>query len=100
MKLVKLTKQVGNRAEGEVLRMDEASAASLVDKKKVATYFDPEAADATEPVERGGPRRGGVLSQQVVEDDPYPGSAPATDTEPADDPDADTTVDEPDELNI
>lgn len=75
---VKLTQQVGNRQVGEVIDVDSASAKSLVDTKKVATYVDepPAVPPAAAPA-----RRGNVVSQQVADED-----NPNT---PADDDDSD-----------
>lgn len=61
--------------------MDEASAAPLVDSRKVASYFDPDKDDAG-AVARSAPRRGNAHARQVVDAD-IPG-APA---QPADKPD-------------
>jgi hypothetical protein len=69
MKQVKLIKDVGVRRTGEVLNVDENSARSLVEAKKVAVYYDPKKHDA--PVERSAPPRGNVTAVAVVEaDDP------------------------------
>lgn len=73
MKLVKLTVDVRTRRAGEVLRLDDNSAASLVEKKKVATYFDPET-DSVDAV-RSAPRLGNATAVQVAEADiPQPPS--------------------------
>lgn len=71
MKQVKLTEAVGVRQPGEVLNVDDASAANLVENRKVAEYFDP---DKHEPgVERTAPPRGSVGVTQVVDaDEPAP----------------------------
>lgn len=93
MATVKLLKQVGNRQPGEVLRyLDSASARNLVEVKKVAEYFDPDAPAAPadpdapadpvdETAERSAPRRGGVIVTQVVEEDNP--NKPATDPDEA-----------------
>lgn len=77
---VKLTKQVGNRQVGEVIDVDSASARSLVDTKKVATYVDepPAVPPAAAPA-----RRGNVVSQQVADEDNP--NAPADDDSDGDD---------------
>lgn len=90
MKLVKLKERVGNRQAGEVLRVDDGSAANLVDKRKVADYFDPEApVNPEDPIAgRAAPRRGNVSAVAVMEEDnPNAPAAPSeTDVvgEPAD----------------
>ncbi|WP_349318862.1 hypothetical protein [Mycolicibacterium canariasense] len=68
MKYVKLNQQVGNRQEGEIIRVDDASAASLVETKKVGEYVDSRDPDAAA---RSAARRGNVAVQQVADaDDP------------------------------
>ena len=74
MKFVKLTQDVRSRHAGEVLRLDDASAASLVEKKQVATYFDP-ATDTVDAV-RTAPRLGnGTIVQVADADIPQPAGA-------------------------
>lgn len=80
MKLVKLTKDVGPRKAGEVLEVDSDSAKSLVEKKRVAKYFDP-ATDKVE-AERTAPPRGNVTAVAVVDAD-IPGAPPVADEKPA-----------------
>lgn len=83
MKQVKLTEAVGVRQPGEVLNVDDASAANLVENRKVAEYFDP---DKHEPgVERSAPPRGSVGVTQVVDaDEPSAPAAVATVETPSD----------------
>lgn len=93
MKLVKLTESVGSRQAGEVLKVDDASAANLVENRKVATYFDPEKDEAE--AERALPRRGMVSSRVLVDaDEP---NAPAASSTSDDDDSDDSDADEDDE---
>lgn len=81
MKQVKLTRDVGVRKAGEVLDVDDASAAALVARED-AVDFDPakDKADA----ERTAPMRGSVSAVAVVDaDEP---AAPAPVAKPAEDP--------------
>lgn len=80
MKQVKLTRDVGVRKAGEVLDVDDASAAALVAREDAA-YFDPakDKADA----ERTAPMRGSVSAVAVVDADEPAAPAPA---KPAADP--------------
>lgn len=74
MKLVKLTQDVRSRRAGEVLEVDDASAASLVEKRKVATYFDPDT-DTVDAV-RTAPRLGNAAVVQVADADIPPAPTP------------------------
>lgn len=65
---VKLKKQVGNRQAGEIIDVDSASARSLVDTKKVATYVDDDRPAEPEAT-RADARRGAVIVHQVVDED-------------------------------
>lgn len=49
MKTIKLTKAVPGYLEGQVLEVDENSAAALVDRGDAELVPDPETADAVEP---------------------------------------------------
>ncbi|GAS94428.1 uncharacterized protein RMCC_1394 [Mycolicibacterium canariasense] len=65
MKYVKLNQQVGNRQEGEVIRVDDGSAASLVEKGV------GEIVDSRDGATRTAARRGNVAVVQVADaDDP------------------------------
>lgn len=83
MKLVRLTKDAGVRKAGEVLKVNDASAANLVEKRKVGEYFDPEQHDAEkEPiVPRTAPQRGQITAVQVADEDIPPAPTPRTDPE-------------------
>lgn len=81
MKLVKLTKPVGVRQPGEVLELDSASAAALVERGD-AKAFDP-SSDKVE-AERNAPPRGNVTAVAVIDADiPV---VPAVAEKPADEP--------------
>lgn len=79
MKHVKLTQNVGTRVKGEILRVDDASAKSLVETKKVATLVDDDNDNSGDAVQSSADRRGSVITTQVVDPDPYPGDKPAAD---------------------
>ncbi|AHJ86298.1 hypothetical protein 32HC_20 [Mycobacterium phage 32HC] len=66
MKVI-LTKPIRSRQAGEVLDVDSGSAKNMVEKRKVAQYFDPDKHKQT--AERTAPRRGNVNTTQVVEAD-------------------------------
>lgn len=93
---IKLLKALGRRAAGEIINMDSASARNLVENKKIATYIDetgaatdqsPPPAETTAP-----PRRGEVITHQVVDaDDP---NAKDPETSDGDQGDADESGDE------
>lgn len=68
MKQVQLIQNVGVRTAGEVLEVDELSAANMVDNRKVAVYYDPEN-PASEVVTRSAVLRGSMSAQQVVDAD-------------------------------
>lgn len=79
MKLVQLTQDTKYRKAGEVLRVDDKSAVNLVEKRKVAEYFDP-AKSKVDVVARTAPQRGVGASVVVVDaDEP---AAPASADEP------------------
>ncbi|MCV7230666.1 hypothetical protein [Mycolicibacterium komossense] len=96
MKLVRLTKDAGVRKAGEVLKVDDASAANLVEKRKVGKYFDPEKHDAEKDpiVARTAPQRGQITAVQVADEDIHPAPTPRTEDE-ADTTEADTDASDP-----
>lgn len=91
MKYVKLTSAVGSRGIGEVLHVDDASAKSLVEKKQVGVYFDPDSESAEEV--RSAPRLGNTVVHQVVEDQP-PADQPPADSAAEDDSDGEGQADD------
>lgn len=80
MKYVKLTQAVGVRSVGEVLHVDNASAASLVEVRKVGEYVSGR--DAAEAL-RSAPARGTMSATQIVDAD-EPGATTLDAPTPAD----------------
>lgn len=87
---IKLLQALGRRQVGEIINMDSASARNLVEKKQIATYVDESGKpvdEAPPPVETTAPpRRGEVITHQVVDaDDPNAKDPDADDETGADD---------------
>lgn len=66
---VKLTDKAKRGRPGDEIDVDSKTAASYV-SKGVAEYVNPEDADRKPET---GARRGHILVQQIVDEDPYPG---------------------------